>query len=389
MAVTRSRLTVVTSGRGRQSSLRRTAARFDILLGIDAGFWSLSHRRSDAVGRRGMVATSNPDAALAGLRALEAGGNACDAALAAAGVLVVTEPYQCAPGGDLFAIVVRDGEPPVGPERQRTGAGRARRRASRGVRAAQRDRPGLRRRLDRPRGEVLAARPGGGARAGRSRSRGTGFEIQPKAGRHWRACRADLEGDAAAAFAPASPFRSPAIATALEHAVAGTFYTGPVADGDRVGLVARARRISRRTRTTGSSRSSSPTATARCSSCRRTARARSPAGRSRGSSRPTRPPRSRRSPPPTRAATPRSAARRTCAPPTARGWRSRSSSRSTTASARGCSCRASGSCSRTGAPGSCSTPGTRTSSRRPSGRSTRSSRPPCSGRTGAGRRCSA
>ena len=57
-----------------------------------------------------------------------------------------------------------------------------------------------------------------------------GFEIQPKAGGHWRACRADLEGDAYAAFEPASPFRSPAIATALEDTAAGTFYTGPVAD---------------------------------------------------------------------------------------------------------------------------------------------------------------
>ena len=115
-----------------------------------------------------------------------------------------------------------------GAERQRTGAGRARRRASRGVRAAQRDRPGcvagwtdLATRFSR-RGLAEALSPG----IALARD---GFEIQPKAGRHWRACRADLEGDAAAAFAPASPFRSPAIATALEHAVAGTFYSGPVA----------------------------------------------------------------------------------------------------------------------------------------------------------------
>src|SRR6478672_8649323 len=109
-----------------------------------------------------MVATSNPDAALAGLRALEAGGNACDAALAAAGVLVVTEPYQCAPGGDLFAIVVRDGAAPIGLN----ASGRAP--AEPG--GAQRDGARVRRRMDRPGGAVLTAWAGGRARA-RDRAR--------------------------------------------------------------------------------------------------------------------------------------------------------------------------------------------------------------------------
>ena len=76
--------------------------------------WTTSPDRPTAVGVRGMVATSQPLAAAAGVRALEAGGNAMDAALAAAGVLAVTEPNQCGPGGDLFAIVLRDGERPVG-----------------------------------------------------------------------------------------------------------------------------------------------------------------------------------------------------------------------------------------------------------------------------------
>jgi gamma-glutamyltranspeptidase/glutathione hydrolase len=61
-------------------------------------------RRSPVLSRRGMVASSSPQASLFGLQMLSAGGTAADAAVATAAGLQVTMPCQTGLGGDCFVL---------------------------------------------------------------------------------------------------------------------------------------------------------------------------------------------------------------------------------------------------------------------------------------------
>jgi gamma-glutamyltranspeptidase/glutathione hydrolase len=61
--------------------------------------------RAEVMAPHGMVTTSQPLAAQAGLQVMQRGGNAIDAAVAAAAVLNLVEPMNTGAGGDLFAII--------------------------------------------------------------------------------------------------------------------------------------------------------------------------------------------------------------------------------------------------------------------------------------------
>ncbi len=72
---------------------------------FDPYYYPYTSQRHVVFGSRSMVATSQPLAAQAGLRILEQGGNAVDAAVATAACLTVVEPTCNGIGGDAFALV--------------------------------------------------------------------------------------------------------------------------------------------------------------------------------------------------------------------------------------------------------------------------------------------
>jgi gamma-glutamyltranspeptidase/glutathione hydrolase len=80
------------------------AAGIKAVRGSRAQGW-LDQGRSEVLARHGMVATSDPLAAEAGLEILRQGGNAIDAAVATGAVLDVTSQNDTGIGGDLFALV--------------------------------------------------------------------------------------------------------------------------------------------------------------------------------------------------------------------------------------------------------------------------------------------
>src|SRR6201993_2835976 len=73
--------------------------------GLNAVAQDRSQARSMVISRQGIVAAESPLAAQAGVRILEHGGNAVDAAIATNAMMGVVSPMMNGIGGDLFVIV--------------------------------------------------------------------------------------------------------------------------------------------------------------------------------------------------------------------------------------------------------------------------------------------
>ncbi|KIY22429.1 gamma-glutamyltransferase family protein [Mesobacillus subterraneus] len=79
-------------------------------MNLDYLHYPYQSQRTVNFAKKGMVATSQPLAAQAGLDILKKGGNAIDAAIATAACLTVVEPTSNGIGGDAFALVWVKGE---------------------------------------------------------------------------------------------------------------------------------------------------------------------------------------------------------------------------------------------------------------------------------------
>ena len=88
----------------RAADAPHTASADSAVRGDRAEGW-LPQSRSPVLARNGMVTTSQPLAAQAGLRILMQGGNAIDAAVATVATLNVVEPMMVGMGGDVFAVI--------------------------------------------------------------------------------------------------------------------------------------------------------------------------------------------------------------------------------------------------------------------------------------------
>ena len=76
-----------------------------LLMSAEADGQDRSQTRSMVISKGGIVASESPLASQAGVRILEHGGNAVDAAIATNAMMGVVEPMMNGIGGDLFVIV--------------------------------------------------------------------------------------------------------------------------------------------------------------------------------------------------------------------------------------------------------------------------------------------
>ena len=222
-----------------------------------------------AISAEAMVATSHPLATRAGLRALEHGGNAVDAALAAAAMLTVAEPTDNGVGGDAFALVWDEGAlyGINGSGRSPADLGG---RACRGRRAAVGDRARCRPALGRPGRALRPLRPRPRRRSGsrrQPRRRRLHARGSPTSGRGRHAPRGRRPRSA-------QRYELPELAATLRRIAA----EGPDAlyEGEVAAAIAAPCWLSeddlRAHAPSGSSRCAGATAVSRYASCRRTAR---------------------------------------------------------------------------------------------------------------------